>query len=146
MSDYLLNSSISINGEEILDDINNIFQKKDIWTNGPFNPEERLGWVDFEKVINSSHENCISILNKIEFENIIFIGMGGSIQTGKVLKQMQPNKNILFLDSTNPLEIKKSLDDFEFEILETYYPEEKSMIIYQNAMNRQEELYSKIFS
>ena len=110
MSDYLLNSSISINDEEILDDINNIFQKKDIWTNGPFNPEERLGWVDFEKVINSSHENCISILNKIEFENIIFIGMGGSIQTGKVLKQMQPNKNILFLDSTNPLEIKKVSD------------------------------------
>ena len=110
MSDYLLNSSISLNDEKILDDLNNIFQKKDIWINGPFNPEERLGWVDFKKVINSSHENCISILSKIEFENIIFIGMGGSIQTGKVLKQMQPNKNILFLDSTNPLEIKKVSD------------------------------------
>lgn len=110
MSDYLLNSSIGLSDEEISDDINNIFQKKDIWINGPFNPRERLGWVDFEKVVNSSHEKCISILDKIEFENIIFIGMGGSIQTGKVLKQIHPNKNILFLDSTSPLEIKKVSD------------------------------------
>ena len=70
MSDYLLNSSFSLSDEKILDDINNIFQKNDIWINGPFYPEERLGWVDFEKVINSSHKNCNSILNKIEFENI----------------------------------------------------------------------------
>tara|TARA_E500000331_G_scaffold250065_1_gene240519 strand:+ start:1795 stop:3297 length:1503 start_codon:yes stop_codon:yes gene_type:complete len=107
MSDYLLNSSINLNDEGILVDINNIFQKKDLWTDGPFHPQKRLGWLDFEKVINFSHRNCKSILNKIHFENIIFIGMGGSIQTGKVLKQMHPNKNIFFLDTTNPLEIQK---------------------------------------
>ena len=44
------------------------------------------------------------------------------------------------------LGIKKTFNDFEFEISDTYNPDEKSMIIYQNAMDRQEELYSKIFS
>ena len=113
MSDYLLNSSVKLNDEELLTDIINIFQKKDLWVNGPFHPKKRLGWLDFEKIINFSQENSETILKKIEFENIIFIGMGGSIQTGKVLKQLYPNNNILFLDSTNPLEIQKISDSIE---------------------------------
>ena len=44
------------------------------------------------------------------------------------------------------LGLKKSFGDFKFDISDTYHPDEKSMIIYQNAMDRQEELYSKIFS
>ena len=107
MSEYLLNSLLNSNDEKLLDEIINIFEKKDIWIKGPFPAKERLGWVDFDKVINLSQKKCISALNKINFENIIFIGMGGSIQTGKVLKQLQPNENILFLDSINPSEVKK---------------------------------------
>ncbi|MFL2677079.1 MAG: hypothetical protein ACJ0HA_01280 [Dehalococcoidia bacterium] len=107
MSEYLLNSSTNLNDEKLSDEIISIFEKKDIWVNGPFPAKERLGWIDFAKVINLSQKKCSSSLNKINFENIIFIGMGGSIQTGKVLKQLHPNKSILFLDSTNPSEVIK---------------------------------------
>ena len=89
------------------------------------------------------------------------IASGGAIKASKYWLQMISNVLGMKVSVSNVdqdtgkgtailalvgLGIKKSLDDFEFEILETYYPEEKSMIIYQNAMNRQEELYSKIFS
>ena len=46
----------------------------------------------------------------------------------------------------NAMGISSSFNDFEFEVTKFYEPNEKNMIIYQNAMNRQEELYSKIFS
>ena len=89
------------------------------------------------------------------------IASGGAIKASKYWLQMISNVLGMRVSVSNVdqdtgkgtailalvgLGVKKSLDDFEFEILETYYPEEKSMIIYQNAMNRQEELYSKIFS
>ena len=46
----------------------------------------------------------------------------------------------------NAMGISKSFNDYDFEVSEFYDPNEKNMIAYQNAMNRQEELYSKIFN
>ena len=94
-------------------------------------------------------------------EECTVIASGGAIKASKYWLQMISNVLGMMVSVSNVdqdtgkgtailalvgLGIKKSLDDFEFEIIETYYPQEKSMIIYQNAMNRQEELYSKIFS
>ena len=45
----------------------------------------------------------------------------------------------------NALGISSSFSEFDFQISDLYQPNEKRLITYQNAMNRQEELYSKIF-
>ena len=89
------------------------------------------------------------------------IASGGAIKASKYWLQMisnvlgmkvsvsnveqDPGKGTAILALVG-LGIKKTFNDFEFEISDTYNPDEKSMIIYQNAMDRQEELYSKIFS
>jgi len=94
-------------------------------------------------------------------EECTVIASGGAIKASKYWLQMISNVLGMKVSVSNVeqdtgkgtailalvgLGVKKSLNDFEFEISDTYNPDEKSMIIYQNAMDRQEELYSKIFS
>ena len=94
-------------------------------------------------------------------EESTVIASGGAIKASKYWLQMISNVLGMKVSVSNVeqdtgkgtailalvgLGLKKSFDDFEFEISDTYHPDEKSMIIYQNAMDRQEELYSKIFS
>ncbi len=94
-------------------------------------------------------------------EECTVIASGGAVKASKYWLQMISNVLGMKVSVSNVeqdtgkgtailalvgLGSKKSLNDFEFEISDTYNPDEKSMIIYQNAMDRQEELYSKIFS
>ena len=41
--------------------------------------------------------------------------MGGSIQTGKVINQISNKNNMLFIDSTNPVEIKNISEGLNLE-------------------------------
>ena len=89
------------------------------------------------------------------------IASGGAIQSSKYWLQMLSDVLGIQVGVSNVTEdtgkgtailalealgIAKSINDFKFEISDIYEPDDKKMIIYQNAMNRQEELYSKIFT
>ena len=107
MSDYSLNSSLKKIDNDVREEILQILNKEDIWIKNSLPAIERLGWIEFNNVIESSLNDCSSVLKEIKSDFIIFIGMGGSIQTGKVIKELNNSKKILFIDSTHPLEVKK---------------------------------------
>ena len=92
MSIYTLNSTVKKNDEKNLFDISNVLNKKNIWINHSLEHTKRLGWLDFNGVLSSSQDMCIDTIKGLSSKKIIFIGMGGSIQTGKVLNQIS-NKN-----------------------------------------------------
>ena len=102
MSIYTLNSIVKKNDKKNLIDISNVLNKKNIWINHSLEHTKRLGWLDFNGVLGSSQEVCIDTIKGLGSKKIIFIGMGGSIQTGKVLNQISNKNNMLFIDSTNP--------------------------------------------
>ena len=94
-------------------------------------------------------------------EECSVIASGGAVQSSKYWLQMLSDvlgmrvgvSNVqedtgrgTAILALNAMGISSSFNDFEFEVTKFYEPNEKNMIIYQNAMNRQEELYSKIFS
>ena len=106
MSIYDLNSIVKKIDEKNLSDISDVLNKKDIWIKHPLRHTERIGWLDFNKVTNSSQDECSKTIKNLDSKKFIFIGMGGSIQTGKVLSQISNENNMLFIDSTNPMEIK----------------------------------------
>ena len=100
------------------------------------------------------------LMTVLEEESTV-IASGGAIKASKYWLQMISNVLGMKVSVSNVeqdtgkgtailalvgLGIKKTFNDFEFDISDTYNPDDKSMIIYQNAMDRQEELYSKIFS
>ena len=64
-----------------------------------------LGWINLPEKITKINKKFIAIKNKIaeeKIENVIFIGMGGSIESAKtILGLSQNNKtiNIFYLDS-----------------------------------------------
>ncbi len=107
MSDYSLNSSLKKIDEDVHKEILQILNKENIWIKNSLPAIERLGWIDFDNVIKCSLKDCNSVIKEIKSDFIIFIGMGGSIQTGKVIKELSKSKKILFIDSTHPLEVKK---------------------------------------
>ena len=106
MSIYDLNSIVKKIDEKNLSDISDVLNKKDIWIKHPLRHTERMGWLDFNKVTNSSQDECSKTIKNLDSKKFVFIGMGGSIQTGKVLSQISNENNMLFIDSTNPMEIK----------------------------------------
>ena len=100
-----------------------IISLEDIWIDGPFPANERLGWVNpllFTETIKSCYEfqknkkgpfcpREKDLKTEIKYPlTILFVGMGGSIQTGKVLSQLfsgHEDYQVLFLDTTNPSEV-----------------------------------------
>ena len=115
MSIYTLNSTVKKNDKKNLFDISNVLNKKNIWINHPLGHTKRLGWLDFNSVLSSSQDMCIDTIKGLSSKKIIFIGMGGSIQTGKVLNQISNKNNMLFIDSTNPVEIKNISEGLNLE-------------------------------
>ena len=109
MSIYKLNSIVKKNNGKNLSDISDVLNKKNIWIKHPLSHAERIGWIDFNKVTKSSQDECSKTLKNLESKKFVFIGMGGSIQTGKVLSQISNENNMLFIDSTNPIEIKSRM-------------------------------------
>ena len=106
MSIYKLSSITKKIDNENLIDISNVLNKKNIWIKNSLKHTERLGWVDFNSIISSAQDKCMDTIKGLDSKKFVFIGMGGSIQTGKVLNQNSNKKNMLFIDSTNPVEIK----------------------------------------
>jgi len=115
MSIYTLNSIVKKNDKKNLIDISNVLNKKNIWINHSLEHTKRLGWLDFNGVLGSSQDVCIDTIKGLGSKKIIFIGMGGSIQTGKVLNQISNKNNMLFIDSTNPVEIKNISEGLNLE-------------------------------
>ena len=94
-------TNISINKD--LEDLRN---KKNIWISNDIEPFNRLGWINkFESTI-SVIDKCTKVARDIEQRNpssIVFIGMGGSIQTAKVIQQYLNSYDKHFtIDTTNP--------------------------------------------
>tara|TARA_B100000941_G_C28497706_1_gene552025 strand:+ start:133 stop:1638 length:1506 start_codon:yes stop_codon:yes gene_type:complete len=110
MSTYKLNSIVKKIDEKNLSDISDVLNKKNIWIKHSLSFAERIGWIDFNKVAQSSQDECSKTIKNLESKKFVFIGMGGSIQTGKVLSQILNENNMLFIDSTNPIEIKSITD------------------------------------
>ena len=94
-------------------------------------------------------------------EDCLVVASGGAVQSSKYWLQMLADvlsmrvgvSNVpedtgrgTAILALNAMGISKSFNDYDFEVSEFYDPNEKNMIAYQNAMNRQEELYSKIFN
>ena len=94
-------------------------------------------------------------------EDCLVVASGGAVQSSKYWLQMLSDvlgmrvgvSNVpedtgrgTAILALNAIGISSSFDDFDFEVSEFYDPNEKNMIVYQNAMNRQEDLYSKIFN
>lgn len=94
-------------------------------------------------------------------EECFVVASGGAVRSSKYLLQMLSDvlgmkvgvSNVqedtgrgTAILALNAMGLSNSFNDFEFDISENYEPNEKKMIIYQNAMERQEELYSKIFN
>ena len=93
-----------------------IISLEDIWIDGPFPANERLGWVNpllFTETIKSCYEfqqnkkgpfypREKDLKTEIKYPlTILFVGMGGSIQTGKVLSQLfsgHDDYQVLFLE------------------------------------------------
>tara|TARA_B100001115_G_scaffold96036_1_gene70591 strand:+ start:2742 stop:4247 length:1506 start_codon:yes stop_codon:yes gene_type:complete len=115
MSIYTLNSIVKKNDEKNLIDISNVLNKKNIWINHSLKHTNRLGWLDFNRITSSSQIECMKTIKGIDSKKFIFIGMGGSIQTGKVLTQILKKNDMLFIDSTNPDEIKNISENLNLE-------------------------------
>jgi len=94
-------------------------------------------------------------------EDCLVVASGGAVQSSKYWLQLLSDvlgmrvgvSNVpedtgrgTAILALNAMGIANSFDDFNFEVSEFYDPSEKNMIIYQNAMNRQDDLYSKIFN
>ena len=112
MSKYILNYGPNYKTQDsnYEKDFVGLLDKKNIWISNALLPEKRLGWIDTPNTYNRYLKLCKTTFNKIVSRNpssIVFIGMGGSIQTGKVLDQIfsKNNYKLLFLDSTNPQEV-----------------------------------------
>ena len=126
-SQYILTDTKSYADKKSLLDKNysDLLKKKNIWINNPTSPNERLGWIDSAKNINKTLKSSTKVLKKLLSKNptdIVFIGMGGSIQTGKSISQIfGPKKeiNLYFIDTTNPLTINKIVN--KININTTYY-------------------------
>lgn len=102
-----------------------LLKKKNIWIDNSTDPYERLGWIDSSKNINETLLASKKVLKNLVSKkpsDIVFIGMGGSIQTGKAISQIfGPKKGIdlYFIDTTNPLTIDKIAN--KININSTYY-------------------------
>ncbi len=126
-SQYILTSinDYSNKNDSLEKSYSDLLKKKNIWVNNPTNPYERLGWIDSSKNINktlSSSKKVLQILLSKKPTDIVFIGMGGSIQTGKAISQIFGSKNkinLYFIDTTNPLTINNIVN--KININSTYY-------------------------
>ena len=111
MSEYSLQYKNPSFSHEIKEDFDSLMSYKNIWIDNPISYKDRLGWLEISAIINKSIELCKDAFDKVSTEfnpsSVVFAGMGGSIQTGKVLNQISlDNKyQLLFIDSTNPNDI-----------------------------------------
>ena len=121
MSEYSIQHKNPDLHNEIKEDFNNILKSNNIWIDHPLSFKDRIGWIEFSDLINKSIKLCKDTLDDLisEFNpsSIVFVGMGGSIQTGKVLDQISTENKyqLFFIDSTNPKDIdlvRKRIDLF----------------------------------
>ena len=111
MSEYNLQHENPIFAHEIEKDFNSLMSSKNIWIDHPLSYKDRLGWLEISALINKSIELCKDTFDQTRAEfnpsSVVFVGMGGSIQTGKVLSQISLNNKyqLLFIDSTNPKDV-----------------------------------------
>ncbi|MBM01924.1 MAG: hypothetical protein CL762_04315 [Chloroflexi bacterium] len=111
MSDYKLKHNDLALLNDIEKDISSLYASKNIWIEHPLSYQERLGWIKTPTLIKESIRLCKSTFDEVvknsNPSSVVFIGMGGSIQTGKVLNQisLKSKYQLIFLDSTNPKDI-----------------------------------------
>lgn len=120
------------NDISIEEDFDQLIALNDIWVKGPFPAEERMGWINTPMALTEIIKSCYKfkehekgpfyprkkdLKNEIDYPlTILFVGMGGSIQTGKVLNQLFSSNEkykLLFLDSTNPEAIRNIREEID---------------------------------
>ena len=72
MSIYDLNSIVKKIDEKNLSDISDVLNKKDIWIKHPLRHTERMGWLDFNKITNSSQDECFKAIKNLKSKKFVF--------------------------------------------------------------------------
>ena len=125
MSEYKLQHKNLSFANEIEEDFDSLISSKNIWIDHSVSYKDRLGWIETSSHINKSIKLCKDVFDRVNTEfnpsSVVFIGMGGSIQTGKVLNQISLNSKyqLFFIDSTNPKDINSTRD--KIDLLNTIF-------------------------
>ncbi len=125
MSEYKLHHKNISFANEIKEDFGSLISYKNIWINHPISYKDRLGWIEISSHINKSIKLCKDVFDGVSTEfnpsSVVFIGMGGSIQTGKVLNQISLNNKyqLFFIDSTSPKDVNSVRD--KIDLLNTIF-------------------------
>tara|TARA_Y100000590_G_scaffold456423_1_gene607008 strand:- start:991 stop:2526 length:1536 start_codon:yes stop_codon:yes gene_type:complete len=125
MSDYSLQHNDPILLNDIEKDLFRLHGSKNIWIEHSLSYQERLGWVETPTLIEESIKLCKNAFDRavshLNPSSVVFIGMGGSIQTGKVLNQisLKSKYQLIFLDSTNPKDVSSVRE--KIDILKTLF-------------------------
>jgi len=125
MSDYSLQHNDPILLNDIEKDLFRLHGSKNIWIEHSLSYQERLGWVETPTLIEESIKLCKNAFDRavshLNPSSVVFIGMGGSIQTGKVLNQisLKSKYQLIFLDSTNPRDVSSVRE--KIDILKTLF-------------------------
>ena len=125
MSEYNLQHKNPSFAHEIKEDFDSLMSSKNIWIDHPLSYKDRLGWLETSALINKSIKLCKDAFDEIDAEfnpsSVVFVGMGGSIQTGKVLNQISLNNKyqLLFMDSTNPKDVNLARE--KIDLLSTIF-------------------------